>query len=88
MRARIATPISSPLREQITQRLTALLGKQVVLRTQVDGEMLGGITVRVGDTVLDGSVAAQLAQMRQAAVENTAARFREKLQQFEVSTPV
>ena len=87
VRVRTATPISAALREQITQRLTAMLGKQVVLRTEVDADMLGGITVRVGDTVLDGSVAAQLAQMRQAAVEKTAARFREQLTRFAVSTP-
>ena len=82
-----ATPLGGPLRDQIAQRLTAMLGKQVVLRADVDPEMLGGITVRVGDTVLDGSVAARLAMMRSAAVENTAARFREKLQRFEVSSP-
>ncbi len=87
VRVRTATPISSAIREQITQRLTAMLGKQVIIRTEVDADMLGGITVRIGDTVLDGSVSAQLALMRQAAVEKTTARFREQLQRFEVSTP-
>jgi F-type H+-transporting ATPase subunit delta len=87
VRVRTATPITSTVRDQIAQRLTAMLGKQVVIRTEIDAEMLGGITVRVGDTVLDGSVSAQLAQMRQAAVEKTAARFREELKRFAVSTP-
>ncbi len=85
VKVRTATPITSTLREQITQRLTAMLGKQVVLKTEIDAEMLGGIVVRVGDTVLDGSVSAQLAQMRQAAVEKTAARFRETLERFAIS---
>jgi len=84
---RTATPVTSALRDQITRRLSTLLGKQVVLRTEVDAEMLGGITVRVGDTVLDGSVSARLAQMRQAAVEKTTARFRETLEKFATSTP-
>ncbi|HUE71534.1 MAG TPA: ATP synthase F1 subunit delta [Pirellulaceae bacterium] len=87
VRVRTATPITSTIRDQIAQRLTAMLGKQVVLRTEIDAEMLGGITVRVGDTVLDGSVSAQLAMMREAAVEKTAARFREELTRFAVSTP-
>lgn len=87
VRVRTAAPLSSSLRDQITQRLTAMLGKQVVLRTEVEPEMLGGIMVRVGDTVLDGSVSAQLALMREAAVENSVARFREKLPRFATSTP-
>lgn len=86
VRVTTAAPINNALREQITQRLTALLGKQVVLRTDVDGDMLGGIVVRVGDTVLDGSVSGRLAQMRHAAIENTASRFRETLDRFAIST--
>jgi F-type H+-transporting ATPase subunit delta len=81
-----AAPLSNPLREQIVTRLSALLGQEVVLKTKLDPEMLGGLVVRIGDTVFDGSVSARLVQMRQAAVEKTAARFRQSLEKFAVSS--
>ena len=81
-----AAPLTSPLREQIVTRLSALLGQEVVLKTKLDPEMLGGLVVRIGDTVFDGSVSARLVQMRQAAVEKTAARFRQSLEKFAVSS--
>ena len=81
-----AAPLSNPLREQIVTRLAALLGQEIVLRTTLDPEMLGGLVVRIGDTVFDGSVSARLIQMRDAAVEKTAARFRQSLERFAVSS--
>ena len=81
-----AAPLSNPLRDQIVTRLSALLAQEVVLKTQLDPEMLGGLVVRIGDTVFDGSVSARLIQMRQAAVDKTAARFRQSLERFAVSS--
>jgi F-type H+-transporting ATPase subunit delta len=37
-----------------------MTGKQVKLKLQVDGELVGGVVVRLGSTVYDGSVRAQL----------------------------
>jgi F-type H+-transporting ATPase subunit delta len=81
-----AAPLSKPLRDQIVTRLSALLGQDVVLKTKLDPEMLGGLVVRIGDTVFDGSVSARLIQMRQSAVEKTAARFRQSLERFAVTS--
>jgi F0F1-type ATP synthase delta subunit len=36
-----------------------------VLDQQVDQTMIGGLVVRIGDTLLDGSVEARLAALRQ-----------------------
>jgi F-type H+-transporting ATPase subunit delta len=81
-----AAPISNTLREQIVQQLTKMLGKEIVLRTQLDPEMLGGLIVRVGDTVFDGSLTAKLTGIREAAVEKTAAHFRQSLERFALSS--
>lgn len=81
-----AVPVSNSLREQIATRLAGLLGQEVVLRTQLDPELLGGLVVRIGDTVFDGSVSARLVQMRETAVERTAARFRQTLERFAVGS--
>ena len=58
-----AYPLSNPVRERIVGRLTQLLGRQVILTTEVNEDLLGGLVVRVGDTVYDASLAARLKRM-------------------------
>jgi F-type H+-transporting ATPase subunit delta len=56
-------PDAATLKE-ITARLTKLLQKSVLAHVRVDPEILGGIIVRYGDTVMDGSVRRQLLHLR------------------------
>jgi F-type H+-transporting ATPase subunit delta len=79
---RTAAPLSNPLREAISTKLAAMLGREVVLNTTVDPELLGGVVVRVGDTLYDGSLSSKLLTMRSQAIERTAARFRDSLNKF------
>ena len=44
--------------------------------------MLGGIVVKVGDTLYDGSVIAKLDQMRSKALVNTERELRQSLDRF------
>jgi F-type H+-transporting ATPase subunit delta len=59
-----------PLDEDQTRRLAAALeqssGQQVDVKVVVDPEVVGGLIVRMGDTVIDGTVARRLAEMRTA----------------------
>jgi F-type H+-transporting ATPase subunit delta len=48
----------------VTARLAASLGKNVVPHVNVDPAIMGGIVVRVGDTIMDGSVRRRLQTMR------------------------
>jgi len=79
---RTAAPLSNPLREAISKKLAAMLGREVVLSTTVDPELLGGVVVRVGDTLYDGSLSSKLLSMRTQAIERTVARFRDSLNKF------
>jgi F-type H+-transporting ATPase subunit delta len=45
-------------------RLVALTGKHIELEQQVDPELLGGLQVRVGDQLIDGSVRGRLERLR------------------------
>ncbi len=48
----------------VTARLSILLGKTVVASIRSDKDILGGIVVRYGDRVLDGSLRRRLLSMR------------------------
>jgi len=53
-------PISSEETETIARMVGKRLGKQVILERQVKPELLGGVQVTVGTTLLDGSVQRRL----------------------------
>lgn len=52
------------LQKLIVESLTAALGKEVRAHFGVDGAILGGVVVRVGDRIYDGSVRRKLAVLR------------------------
>jgi len=80
-----ASPMDSEVVGRITDQLSKTLGKDVSLQALVDPEILGGIVVRVGDTVYDGSVVNQLSQVRARAVKRASDAIREKLDRFTTS---
>jgi F-type H+-transporting ATPase subunit delta len=55
----------SKLEKVVTERLSKVLGKSVVPHFTVDESILGGTIVRIGDTVMDGSVRRRLGRLRQ-----------------------
>ena len=59
-----AVPIDKAAESAIKQRLSALVGKQVEIRTHVDDSIIGGIVARIGDQLIDGSVSTQLRRLR------------------------
>ncbi|QDV65083.1 ATP synthase F1 subunit delta [Crateriforma conspicua] len=62
---RTAVPITDDLREVVLRRLGETLGRHVRLNERIDTDLIGGMVVRVGDTVFDSSVAGRLAKVRQ-----------------------
>ena len=60
----LARPPEDRDRDVVTSQLSRALGKTVVPHFHVNPEVLGGVVVRVGDTVLDGSVRRRLATLR------------------------
>jgi F-type H+-transporting ATPase subunit delta len=63
--ARVAHSLSDEDRETLVGSLEQLTGKKVRLSMSVDESIVGGMVVRVGDTVYDGSVVNQLATLRE-----------------------
>ncbi len=61
-----AAPLSPEQQSRLRAALGLMLGKEVVLDAQEDPGVIGGIVVRVGDQVMDGSVRARLEGLRQS----------------------
>jgi F-type H+-transporting ATPase subunit delta len=64
VQVRTATPIDDRLAERIAQTVQAALGGHPVLERETDPGLIGGVVLRIGDTVYDASVSTQLEQMR------------------------
>jgi F-type H+-transporting ATPase subunit delta len=62
---RAAKPLSGADEAALVKRLESLTGNNVRLAVKVEPELIGGLVVRVGDTVYDGSVRNQLAALRE-----------------------
>lgn len=60
-----ALPLTADEKETIKKDILAKAGEQATVDFRVDPSILGGLVVRVGDKVLDGSVAGQLENLRQ-----------------------
>jgi F-type H+-transporting ATPase subunit delta len=63
--ATVAAPLDDAQRATLVQSLQTRTGKQVELDVVVDPVILGGVVVRIGDTVIDGSVRGSLERLRE-----------------------
>lgn len=55
-------------KERLARKLSEITGKKIVLLTQVDPSIIGGLIVKIGDTLVDGSIRFQLATIRERLV--------------------
>lgn len=55
-----AVPLSEGQRQRLGASLTQLYGRQIHLNLDVDPEVLGGVQVRIGDEVINGTIADRL----------------------------
>ncbi len=60
-----AVPLDDKSAEFVAERLSALTGKQITLQQSVDPSIVGGIVAKIGDKLINGSVANRLARMRE-----------------------
>lgn len=65
-----ARELASDQRAALIAEISRLTGKIILPHYATDEKLLGGVTVRVGSTIYDGSVRGQLQRIRQQLSEN------------------
>jgi F-type H+-transporting ATPase subunit delta len=59
-----AVPLDEAESRAVARQLGQLVGKRIVLEKRVDPSILGGVIARIGDRLVDGSIAGQLEGLR------------------------
>ena len=60
----VARPLDDTTAQMVSERLSKMLGRQAIPHVRVKPEILGGLVVRTGDTIYDGSVRRRLEGLR------------------------
>jgi len=82
VRLTTATPLSPALVDSIVKSLRSKLGGEPVLEQVTDPKLIGGIVLRLGDTVYDGSIANQLENLRQQVIDRSAHEIQSRRDRF------
>ncbi len=77
-----ATPLAGDQAARIAESLRSMLKGEPALEERVDPGVIGGIVVRVGDTVYDGSIANQLENLRQQIIDRSAHEIQSRRDRF------
>ena len=70
-RVRSAAPLHEAQQERLAGGLSAALGKQVKLESQIDAGLLAGLQVFVGSYAVDGALKTRLARLHKHLLEET-----------------
>jgi len=65
-KVRSAIALDEELQAKVKATLEKITGKTVILSTEVDSSIIGGIVAQVGDLVLDGSLKTQLGALKES----------------------
>ena len=57
----MAVPLTADQAERLRAALSRQVGREVTLQVDIDPAVIGGVRVRLGDEVIEGTVAGRLA---------------------------
>lgn len=61
---RVASALSSEQQSRLEAKLSLITGQQIRTTVQVDPSLIGGMSVKIGDIVYDGSIVKQLGTLK------------------------
>ena len=59
-----AIPLDHDQQTALINKLTLVTGKTIVLKTQINKAIIGGVIVQIGDKLIDGSITRQLKMLK------------------------
>ena len=68
--------------KQLSERIKARLGREPVFHQYVDKSMIGGLVLRIGDELIDGSVRGRLRRLREELRKEGSRAVREAPERF------
>jgi F-type H+-transporting ATPase subunit delta len=79
---RVAAPLDDTVLAEIQAQLRKSLGTEPVITVKVIPALLGGVVIRVGDRVYDGSVQSQLERTRAAMIQKATEQIESRREAF------
>lgn len=77
-----AAPLGADQLESIRGRIRQALGRDPVLHPYTDAAMLGGVKLRIGDQLIDGSVSTQLRRLKRDLLNEGSSKLRDRVARF------
>jgi len=85
-RVRVEISTAAPLQDgqlgRLTDELRGMLGAEPEVHHSVSPDLIGGLVVRVGDTVYDGSVLTQLNRLREQIIDRSVHEIQSRRDRF------
>ena len=75
-------PLDEAVASRLADSLQKSLGKKPFFETKIDASLIGGVMLRVGDTVYDASVATQLEKIRTQMIDRTVHEIQSRRDRF------
>jgi F-type H+-transporting ATPase subunit delta len=70
-----AMPLSPEQHRALADKLSAVTGKRIILKMQQDKSIVGGVIVKIGDKLIDGSVVRQMQMLKNALLRSEVTRI-------------
>ncbi len=80
-----AAPLDAGLQRELTDSVRNMLGGVPVLEMEVRPELVGGMMMRVGDTVYDGSISTRLEKIRQQMIDRSVHEIQSRRDRFGIA---
>jgi F-type H+-transporting ATPase subunit delta len=77
-----AEPLDAAAEQTIASEIKSRLNVQPILDKQVRPELIGGMVLRIGDKVYDGSIATQLQRLREQMVTRSINEIQSRRDRF------
>jgi F-type H+-transporting ATPase subunit delta len=81
-----ATKLDQATTDKLTEKLKQSLGRTPIFEPVVDPAVIGGVTLRIGDTVYDASIASQLEHLRTQMIDRSVHAIQSRRDSFRTAT--